>query len=934
LPLRLRNMMERREFLKFVLMCFGQLVGNPLLAYAADSGHAGSGKATDHRYSIRSGHPRLFLTPERIREVRRRCADARNAQAHYYSVMKAFADRYDPDGSKPAVYDCMVLAFLYVVGEVPGFQYGGRSIEDYGRLGAEMLSVLRPPRGLAYFSRKTPVFIACYDWLFRAMNIAEREKIFRNFTAVADEMRSHVGTTGRFRGTREMYAFYGLAFHGDGRFIYPENRVFADAANKKAKEYVDFFLSWHRDRQMTVLEVACKGGAYPAGTMYGEVPYPDKIWIYDAWDTASSENLYENTTFITGYSLFWLHQLIPFRTHVRSWRNNAHGHSGQAGAVVRFGDYRYIGYSSVSGPIINIAQAQGVAAAHREVGRAAAFNGIIQYDEKSGGSPFGGPFSTHKWVRAGPPLVWDVLFRDGLTKAESPAGAGLPLAQHFGTTDSGPPIRPDFPHGRPEGAGIVTMRSSWEDPDGTLLWFKASSHHLIHAHRDQGSFQIYKNGWLAIDSGQYEETAHHGNYSMRSVAHNSLLIYRPGEEYSIRDMDPVWNGVANDGGQRWAFAVNASTSADIHEERHFLGGITRFESKPGVYDYAHANITRAYNSVHVSDEGQNPKVALVTRSLLFLRPDCFVVVFDRVDSLKAQYPKRWLLHSVYRPEINGTESFEGTVTNSTSIPGKPEGVALKGDERGGISESRDTSIFTLRGWNFGPSDGRLVVRTLLPEVRITRLVGGIDGEGTKSTKLVRAYAGGGAIFVASVKGFKKGDFVYLGKTTKPYKRGDWGRPNWPVDDMFYEGWGKIKKVDAERNAIYLTPYRYGIPKLPAGTTVIRSGHANEDSFEFMDAEYTQWPMHGEAVANAGPFNMQHGAWRVEVEPLEKKTKDVFLHVMLPCDRNTLGASREKVENGIRLIREGDRLMLEIEGQDRLYKITLSESTPEAKVAIS
>ena len=106
-----------------------------------------------------------------------------------------------------------------------------------------------------------------------------------------------------------------------------------------------------------------------------------------------------------------------------------------------------------------------------------------------------------------------------------------------------------------------------------------------------------------------------------------------------------------------------------------------------------------------------------------------MVIFDRVDSTNPNFPKRWLLHSVDRPTLDGSESFSGTIQFSNNIPGKPAGVHLQGDTNAGISESTDTSIFYVDGYNFeapgnAPATGRLFARTLLPKNRIHRVIGG------------------------------------------------------------------------------------------------------------------------------------------------------------------------------------------------------------------
>jgi hypothetical protein len=903
-----------------------------LLLYLASACTLSAEKQAGPSYTIRETHPRLYLTEERLERVRIRCAANENAQSNYYKILKGFADTYDPARAKPQVEDCMCFAFLYAVGKVAGHSYSTRSVDEYGKLGAKILTQLRPPDDLDYYMRFTPVFVACYDWLFSAMTPEQREIVYKNFTAVSDRMKVDLAKVigGRFRDTREMYAYYGLAFYGDGNAMYPINPVKAAAVDIKAKDYCDFFAAWHIGQDLAILESTCKGGAYSSGTMYGESPYPEKLWMKDAWATATGGDLYGKTTCLTGYPLFWLYNMLPYPTHVRY--DNANGSSNQPGGLVRFGDYRYIGFSAVAAPFTNIAQAQGVAAGQRRLDLGAVFNWLIQYKDQFKVMPFGGPFPIDRWVAPGPSLIWDIIFRDGLVQAKPPEKAGLPLAYHFGSTASGPPLTPDFPKGRPEGAGITVMRSSWEDPSATLLWMKASSHYLIHGHRDQGSFQVYKKGWLAIDSGQYEETPHLGNYTLRTVAHNSLLVYAPGETLPKDKTDAIWSGYANDGGQRWVSPVLKAT--DTKDADHFLGGITSFASVPGVYDFAQADITRAYNSNKVTSKAHKPKVSQVMRSLFFLRPDEYVIIFDQVTSTKAEYPKRWLMHSIYRPELDGRETFDGMVAHSDMIPGNPGGVSLQGDKRGGISESMDTNIVTLKGWDFGPADGRLLSRTLLPIKHITRIVGGANQEGVRMTALATSYTGGDRIVVNDIAGFKPGDFVYMGETNKPYSNGNYGSPHWPVDDLFYQGWGRVERIDPNANTIFLASYAYNIPHLPAGTSVVRGDHGNSRSYEFMDAEYKQWPMYGENTANAGPFQMQHGSWRLEVEPVEQRKNTEFLHVMVPCDKATLAERRVALEHNVKLVKYDDTVHLEITGKKRTYRIVFKSATSEAHITVT
>jgi hypothetical protein len=204
----------------------------------------------------------------------------------------------------------------------------------------------------------------------------------------------------------------------------------------------------------------------------------------------------------------------------------------------------------------------------------------------------------------------------------------------------------------------------------------------------------------------------------------------------------------------------------------------------------------------------------------------------------------------------------------------------------------------------------------------------------RKTALAQPYKDGGTIVVKDMSGFEIGDFVYLAETQKPYSHTNYGGPAWPVDDVFYQGWGNIQSINSKTNSITMHPYRHIIPSLPEGTVVIRSDHANAKSFEFMDAEYTQWPMQGEGVANAGPFYMQHGCWRVEVEPVEHRTADAFLHVMLACDKDTFAESKAVLQQKIALVENGNSIDLRIEGKTRTYKVVFQKGSSDAHVTVT
>ncbi|MBI3946326.1 MAG: heparinase II/III family protein [Armatimonadetes bacterium] len=185
----------------------------------------------------------------------------------------------------------------------------------------------------------------------------------------------------------------------------------------------------------------------------------------------------------------------------------------------------------------------------------------------------------------------------------------LPLARHF------------------EGSGMVFMRSGY-GPKDTYALFNAAGARFSSDHYDATHFSIYKQGFLALDTGtrNSSEPGHSGNYYPQTVAHNSVLIYMPGETFLGEWGEPV---TVNSGGQKL---------------RSRRAKRLAFETGP-YFAYAASDATETYAP---------EKCAQMVRQFLYLPPDHFVV-FDRVVSTKAEYPKTWLLHTGNEPMILGKE---------------------------------------------------------------------------------------------------------------------------------------------------------------------------------------------------------------------------------------------------------------------------------------
>src|SRR5205814_36923 len=204
------------------------------------------------------------------------------------------------------------------------------------------------------------------------------------------------------------------------------------------------------------------------------------------------------------------------------------------------------------------------------------------------------------------------------------------------------------------GVGDLVMRNGW-GRDSTWIEFTAGGYFAKHQHLDQNQFTIFHKGYLAIDSAaDYTETEspNYLNYYRRTIAHNTMLIYKPAEPFFWAEN--LWPA-ANDGGQRMDSSRywNTIRSVEDFERTRDLWDTGRMEVtdyQPGLYHYARGNATRAY---HPS------KMEHFTREVAYTPDNNVLVVFDRVRSADPSYRKVWLLHGVGEPRVLADEKGRG-----------------------------------------------------------------------------------------------------------------------------------------------------------------------------------------------------------------------------------------------------------------------------------
>jgi hypothetical protein len=163
------------------------------------------------------------------------------------------------------------------------------------------------------------------------------------------------------------------------------------------------------------------------------------------------------------------------------------------------------------------------------------------------------------------------------------------------------------------GIGELYARSSW---DSHATWFNliAGPYTQSHAHQDQGSLMMYKDGWLAYDVVIHS----HSGLPQETTAHSLVRI--------------------DSGGQ------------PVRQIANTISRLTALHQGTG-YTYAAADLTPAYNG--------NSAVQKSQREILYLQPDV-VVVFDRVQS-PAGTTQTWQLVSPVAASISGSLA---TITNA------------------------------------------------------------------------------------------------------------------------------------------------------------------------------------------------------------------------------------------------------------------------------
>ena len=244
----------------------------------------------------------------------------------------------------------------------------------------------------------------------------------------------------------------------------------------------------------------------------------------------------------------------------------------------------------------------------------------------------------------------------------------------------------------PAPRGEMIARTSWAEGQGSpavIAQMKVDEYWTQgHDHVDSGEFEIFYKGALANDTGYYQAgregsnkensgntvygTVHFYNYQIRTIAHNCMTVFDPEEDVAASFM-----GYANDGGQiMTSKSVRQILShKDITEDMNHLAKVMGREIGEDThqpdYTYIKGDLAKTYGE----------KVPGYERSFMFLNlkdsdVPAAMVVFDRVVAKDKSFEKKWILHGLNKPEINGTrtvfkdtrDGYNGKLTVDTLLP--------------------------------------------------------------------------------------------------------------------------------------------------------------------------------------------------------------------------------------------------------------------------
>jgi hypothetical protein len=569
-------------------------------------------------------HPRLLI--DDVAELRQRCS-AGSALSTQCQKLKEFANQssHYSEGEWQTGISARAYALQYVL--TGDEAYKNKARDELNR-DLSSWSTSWSLLSLGPFGERMAI---TYDWIYNGLTDAERASIESKLISFEEYMNyqvyHHPEYNNHIYAEQSHVLLAGIAMYGGPN-------------TQKAQGYMDIgydYLFNHNIPATNQLFLGMGGWHESLGYFSGEMGDPI-AYTLDGMRTATGVNFFEAAQGLRNLPNWYLYSTLPHDKSVIHLADNGKLHwatdlssassadkDAKSYLMAYAKNYRLLGYDT------DAAYAQYIID-----------NLIGQYYQSDPGSLYRGG------------NVYDILWYDSTASKSN-----IPNQRLTGYA----PVN-----------GEVVMREG-NNADDTTAMFHCADFYGGHQQADNGHFSIWYKGYLAVDSGYYDSwgSSHHFNYARRTVAHNTLTIYKPGETFSDTSK--------NDGGQ----SLNGDTGYYDVVQPGTQGDVCNITlDTEDDFDYINSDFTKSY---------AGGKVSLVTRQFVFFRPDKFVV-FDRVNATDAAYLKKYLLHSQNDMAISGENiSFSegnGKLFSRTLLPQNPVITKV-----GGTGQE-----FTVQGTNY------------------------------------------------------------------------------------------------------------------------------------------------------------------------------------------------------------------------------------------
>ncbi len=209
------------------------------------------------------------------------------------------------------------------------------------------------------------------------------------------------------------------------------------------------------------------------------------------------------------------------------------------------------------------------------------------------------------------------------------------------------------------GAQEVYMRSSF-GPNAVIACLRSSPHltKTSHGDFDSNTFLIYRKGNLAMDSGFYDDgigehnkQSNYFGYQKNTTAHNDILVIDPDNSDSPLKIGIYGHiyGAPDPGGIDRIYSKTFGSpnlgSAYLHTALADGGSVPIFETRE-TFDYT---VTKSIS--------YGNRVSEMARSAVFIRKPndkAYFIIFDRINATSSSFQKKWLIHAVNEPTDMGS----------------------------------------------------------------------------------------------------------------------------------------------------------------------------------------------------------------------------------------------------------------------------------------